>query len=136
MRQVHLSHPSHRLHLSHLSHLSYHITYKTGSRRFSHQDLVDAYKKICETFQLPPGEANQVADELESHTGLIIYSGFEQYEFSHPSIQEYLCAYYLMRDPDCENMIEYLIEYLAPVAVATAMLLVAARRNLRTYSSK
>jgi len=44
-------------------------------------------------------EAQQVVNELETHTGLFIQSGYEQFEFAHKSLQEYLAAEYLVKLP-------------------------------------
>ena len=40
-----------------------------------------------------------VIAELESHTGLFIQSGFDQFEFAHKSLQEFLTAEYLVKLP-------------------------------------
>jgi hypothetical protein len=104
-----------------LASLSYQLTYQIRSTRFSHEDLVTAYQAICESFQLPPDQAVHVAHELEEHTGIIADSGSDWFEFSHLSLQEFLCADYLVRNPHAEKLALYLEVYPAPVAVATAM---------------
>jgi predicted NACHT family NTPase len=81
-----------------LSHLAYHLT-TTGLAIFTQSQLRDAYVKICKNFGLPESQGTQTANELESHTGLFLQTGFEQYEFAHKSLQEYLCAEYLVKLP-------------------------------------
>lgn len=66
---------------------------------FSHSDLVRVFESIHADFGLPVVEATKVAREIESHTGLILNCGQEEYEFAHRSIQEFLCAEYLVRLP-------------------------------------
>lgn len=104
-----------------LSALSYHLTYKVKVKRFSEELLVEAYIKICQPFSLPKAEARLVAREIESHTGIILESGGDHYEFSHLSLQEYLCAYYLIREPFARKIGAYLSEYPAPIAVAASL---------------
>jgi hypothetical protein len=40
-----------------------------------------------------------VINELETHNGLFITSGFDQFEFAHKSLQEFLTAEYLVKLP-------------------------------------
>jgi NACHT domain len=106
--------------LEFLSALSYELTVEGKALRFRNDDLVDAYARIAPRFDLPANEARRVARELESHTGIIVESG-TSFEFSHLSLQEYLCAYYIVREPFDDHVARYLHEYPAPVAVAVAL---------------
>jgi hypothetical protein len=45
-------------------------------------DLISAYGKIYDNFGLPRADAAKVANELESHTGLFVQSGYDTFEFS------------------------------------------------------
>jgi len=47
--------------------------------------------------------------------------GFDQYEFSHLSLQEYLCANYLVREPITDNIYNYLSQYPAPLAISVTL---------------
>ena len=85
--------------LDFLSHLSYILTIEYGRFRFSHSTLESIYKSICSNFGLPENEYLQVAREIESHTGILLQSGYELFEFAHKSLQEYLTAEYLNRLP-------------------------------------
>jgi len=82
-----------------LAHLSYYLTTTVRQSVFSKNDLVRAYEVIRDNFGLPQGEALRVANELESHTGLFVQAGFESFEFSHKSIQEYLTAEHIVKLP-------------------------------------
>lgn len=104
-----------------LAALSYHLTCVAKVKRFSTDLLIDSYKAIRYTFSLPEDQAKEVVTELETHTGIIVESGAEWYEFTHLSLQEYLCAYYLVREPFAEKTIKYFREYPAPLAVAVAL---------------
>jgi hypothetical protein len=104
-----------------LAYLSFSLTYKIKSKIFSKRDLVEAYNMISMAFNLPEDEAEEVAEELETHTGLLIKSYGGNYEFSHLSIQEYLCACYLVKDPFSDQIQVYFREYAPPLALTIAL---------------
>ena len=103
-----------------LSTLSFMLTIDRKLVRFSREDLESIYRQIAPRFGLPPGEAEQVAAEIEAYTGLIVQVG-DRYEFSHLSLQEYLCAYCMVRAPIGARTTEYLTSYPAPVAIAAVL---------------
>ncbi len=82
-----------------LCRLAFEFTTALKTTIFSKYDLLRAYSSICAEFDLPGDEAKQVVAELESHTGLFLESGYEQFEFAHKSLQEYLTAEYLVKLP-------------------------------------
>jgi DNA polymerase III delta prime subunit len=104
-----------------LAALSYHLTYVLREKRFSEDSLVSAYLRIHSSFNLPKDEARQVAREIQTHTGIIVLGPHDIYEFSHLSIQEYLCANYLLRAPLPPKVTDYIQSYCAPLAVAVAL---------------
>jgi len=104
-----------------LAAMAYEITYRIKVKTFSRDELGRAYAAVRDRFDLPDDEVEQVVQELETHTGLIAYAGESRYEFSHLSLQEYLCADYLVRDQFASNLILYLHEYPSPVAVAVSL---------------
>jgi len=104
-----------------LSALSYHLTYKIKTQSFGRHELMEAYERLCEQFELPKEEGSEVAAELETHTGLVVAAGHNRYEFSHLSLQEYLAAQHLVREPAGSQLARYLAEYPAPVAVGVAL---------------
>jgi hypothetical protein len=104
-----------------LAALAYHLTYKVKTKVFSGNTLVEAYKAIYQRFGLPENEAEEVAEDLESHTGIVVKTGSSKYEFSHLSVQEFLCAEYIVKDRSSANVREYIEYYPAPIAVAVAI---------------
>jgi DNA polymerase III delta prime subunit len=104
-----------------LAGLSYHLTYVLREKRFTEDQLANAYLRINDTFNLPKDEARQVACEIQTHTGIIVIGPHDTYEFSHLSIQEYLCANYLLRAPLPPKLTDYIQSYCAPLAVAVAL---------------
>ena len=105
-----------------LSALAYELTYVIRRREFSAAELTRAYQAIRQMFNLPKSEAADVVRELETHTGLLqTTEGDENFEFSHLSLQEYLCAEYLVRTSVPRVSRPYIREYVAPVAVAVAL---------------
>jgi len=79
--------------------LAFHLS--TESRRFvfARNELVSTYKTICEKYTLPADEALAVIQEVEAHTGLIIESSLNEFEFAHASVQEYLVAEFIRSLP-------------------------------------
>jgi hypothetical protein len=99
--------------------IAYQITTAFNSLSFSHSELQLAYLKIHQSFDLPRSDAEKVVREIESHTGLIVQSDYEQFEFAHKSIQEFLTASYVLRLPSIpESFI-----YKSPNEVALAVAL-------------
>jgi DNA polymerase III delta prime subunit len=107
--------------LAFLSALSYELTYSIKAKVFTQQDLLRGYKLIHEAFSLPENESGQVVAELQSHTGILIAAQPGQYEFSHLSLQEYLAANYIVREPFAGRVSEYIATYPAPLGVAVAL---------------
>jgi hypothetical protein len=82
---------------------------------------VKAYERIHDNFGLPRGEAAKVANELESHTGLFVQGGYETFEFSHKSLQEYLAAEFIVRLPSVPAKGRMLLGLPNELAIATAI---------------
>ncbi|MDX2070380.1 MAG: NACHT domain-containing protein [Haliscomenobacter sp.] len=79
-----------------LAKLAFVFTTELKKSSFSKHEIEVSYLKICTDFDLPSNEVQMVVNEIESHNGLLIQAGFNRYEFSHKSIQEYLTALYLL----------------------------------------
>jgi len=77
--------------------LAYELTIKYQTTVFYKNDLEVIFNSICGTYSLPLDKAENIFDEIESHHGLILKTGFDKYEFAHKSIQEYLTADYIAR---------------------------------------
>ena len=86
-----------------LANLSYELTTSFKRNVFDIDDLKYVYSKIYQNYDLLSNEADEVASELESHTGLFIKSGYDFFEFVHKSIQEYLTAEYIIKLPSFIN---------------------------------
>lgn len=104
-----------------LADLAHELTKSNRVSTFSRSDLVDTFLRIYANYGLPKSDAQAVVNELESHTGLIVQSGSDYFEFSHKSLQEYLTAVFIVGLPSIpRNMIEL---QLMPneLAIATAL---------------
>lgn len=82
-----------------LSRLSFELTVTYNAVSFDRNELLNIYNKICENFQLLRSEGLKVIEEIESHNGLFLQTGYDKYEFSHKSIQEFLCADFMVKSP-------------------------------------
>lgn len=92
-----------------LSAIAYEITFRRQVQRFSSSDLSAIYRSLASRFNLPDNEVTQVVAEVESHNGLIVYSSFDMYEFSHLTIQEFLAASYLSKVPFGRRTVHHLV---------------------------
>jgi predicted NACHT family NTPase len=101
-----------------LCHLAYVLTTLIQKTVFSEDTLLKIYHQIYEDYDLAPNEAQQVVNELESHTGLFIQSGYEEYEFAHKSLQEFMTAEYLVKLPSIPAEIGTLLKLPYELAVA------------------
>lgn len=104
-----------------LSCLAYNLTLSTRSYLFSRQTLTSIYITISKKFKLPNNQVNEVIDELETHNGLFIKSGFDAYEFSHKSLQEFLTADYISRLPSPLSDIQTIYMLPHELAIATSI---------------
>ena len=104
-----------------LADLAHSLTTSNKTSTFTREDLLESYIEISENYALPRAEAHSVVNELETHTGLIVQSGADLYEFSHKSLQEYLTAVFIVGLPGIpRNMIELQIMP-NELAIATAL---------------
>lgn len=104
-----------------LAAVAYYLTYKVKAKQFATQDLESAYLRVRERFRLPREQMAQVIREVETHTGIIAAAANSMFEFTHLSLQEFLCADYLSRDPHAELLFDYMSDYPAPVAITVAL---------------
>jgi len=107
--------------LDFLSALSYELTYQVKTKRFSESKLVASYTKLCQRYGLPEEQAYEVVKEIETHTGIIAVVSRQEFEFSHLSLQEYLCAHYIVREPRAGQIPNYIHDYSPPLAIAIAL---------------
>lgn len=104
-----------------LSELAFRLMYDKNVTQFSSKNLSDIYLDICDKFELPESESLEVAKEIETHNGIIVSVGHSGYEFSHLSIQEYLCADYIVRSPLNQDLVDLIRLHPEPVAIAIAL---------------
>jgi|GEM_PF-2285801 len=104
-----------------LSHLAFVLTAQSKSSVFGREQLLQAYRQISANFGLDSSQAADVVVEIESHTGLFLQSGFDQYEFVHKSLQEYLAAEYIVKLPSIPTARETLSVLGAELAIAVSV---------------
>lgn len=104
-----------------LAALAYTLATKFSASRFSTFTMQQAYLEIFGKFGLPHEEADLVVKEVESHTGLIVESGYGHFEFSHKSLQEYLAAEHIVRMPSLALTYPHLVALPNELAIATAL---------------
>ena len=104
-----------------LSDLAHSLTTSNRTSTFTRGDLVETYLSIHQNYGLPRGDAQSVVNELESHTGLIVQSGDDLFEFSHKSLQEYLTAVFIVGLPGIPRSMIDLQVMPNELAIATAL---------------
>lgn len=104
-----------------ISEFAWELTYGHQSIEFSENILLRIYDRIHSHFSLPKDEAIEVAAEIESHTGIIVSSGYEKYAFSHLTLQEYFSANYMLSLPYIEAFQHRFSSNPAPFAVAVSL---------------
>lgn len=104
-----------------LSCLAYCLTTELNSFFFNRKTLSVIYLRICSKFKLAENQVNEVIDELETHNGLFIKSGFDTYEFSHKSLQEFLTADYISRLPTPISSVSIIYKLPHELAIATSI---------------
>jgi len=104
-----------------LAALAFHVTFSLRAKSFSEDDLVNAYRAIYRPFNLPLTQAREVAKEIQTHTGIVVAGPNDGFEFCHLSLQEYLCANYLVRAVPFKKLPARLAAYSAPLAVAVTL---------------
>lgn len=93
-----------------LANFAFSLTVKFEKTIFTKSQLIDIYNGIYQNFGLPREDLKNVIKEIETHTGIIISVGQDQYEFTHKSTQEYLTAEHLMRLPNIPTDVNLLLK--------------------------
>jgi NACHT domain len=104
-----------------LCHLAFVLTRSLAGTVFSSRDLRRVYHEIREEFGLKDSEATQVISEIETHNGLFLQTGYEQFEFAHKSLQEFLTAEYLVKLPTIPDDWRVLRNLANELAIAVAI---------------
>lgn len=87
-----------------LCRVAFEITTELQKTIFNKSELTQIYLRICDDFDLSKKDAQAVVDEIESHTGLLFQSGYQNYEFAHKSIQEFLTAEHIVKLPSINSV--------------------------------
>jgi hypothetical protein len=104
-----------------LSNIAFQISFEKKVKQFKHSDLITIYNDICYKYNVKKEEADEVAQEIESHTGIIIKLYNDNYEFSHLVLQEYLAAEFVIKQPFSNKIFELFNIYPAILALATCI---------------
>lgn len=102
-----------------LAEVAFYLT-ERGRVTFTESELIEVYGVLADQFGLPKNQAQRVVREIESHVGIVteIPYGFQ---FSHLTLQEYLCAESIVRQGMNDGVAEYVRRYPEVVAVAVAL---------------
>ncbi|MDJ0922267.1 MAG: NACHT domain-containing protein [Henriciella sp.] len=104
-----------------LGQLGYLLTTKINSEVFSAQTLRECYQSMAPDFNLPIDASITIASELEAHTGLFVRSGYDKFEFSHKSLQEYLAAQHVVGLPRIPSEKKILRRLATELAIAVSI---------------
>lgn len=96
-----------------LSNLAFRLTCDGIRGEFNFTVFENICAQLSETFSFPNDKNSilKIADELESHTGILFKCRVNNYEFSHRSIQEYLTALYISKLPSSKSLLEVIGEH-------------------------
>ncbi|MEZ4676746.1 MAG: hypothetical protein R2932_21225 [Caldilineaceae bacterium] len=104
-----------------LCNLAYELTTTFSKTLFSDKDLLQIYRQIYDNYDLLVNEAQKVVDELESHNGLFVQTGYNLYEFAHKSLQEFLTAEYIVKLPIIPEQSRTLVKLPNELAIAVTI---------------
>jgi len=105
-----------------LTKFAYLLTTEFGSSTiFTESDITKCYSSLFQEFDLPAKQSKLIVKEIEGHSGLILQSSNETFEFSHKSIHEYLTAEYISRMGTLPRKQGLLLEIPNELAIATAL---------------
>ena len=104
-----------------LFNLAYLLTVKYNTIKFNGEILKEVYHSLAPNFGLPANEVEIVLNELESHNGIFVQSGYDTYEFSHLSLQEFLTASYVVSIGTIPTQLNILNKIPNALAIATVI---------------
>jgi hypothetical protein len=104
-----------------LSHLAYDLTIRFDKKVYFEDDLKDSFLNINESFGLPKNQCLKVIREVEAHTGILIQSSYETFEFVHKSMQEYLAAEHIVKMPEIPTKLLHNINISNELAITVAL---------------
>ncbi|WP_139419008.1 NACHT domain-containing protein [Chryseobacterium mulctrae] len=104
-----------------LSQFAFDLTVNYSHKIYSEDAFLATYERIYEDYNLPYNEREKVIKEIESHNGIIVKSAYDQYEFVHKSMQEYLSAEYIVKLPEIPVKLFYDTNISNELAVAVSL---------------
>ena len=104
-----------------LSHLAYDLTIRFDKKVYFEDDLKDSFFNIYESFGLPKNQCAKVIKEIEAHTGILIQSSYQTFEFVHKSMQEYLAAEHIVKMPEIPIKLLHNINISNELAITVAL---------------
>jgi GTPase SAR1 family protein len=104
-----------------LSHLAYDLTIRFEKKIYFEEDLKDSFFNLNEYYDLPKNQCLKVIKEIEAHTGILIQSSYETFEFVHKSMQEYLCAEHIVKMPEIPVKLLYNVNISNELAITVAL---------------
>ncbi|WP_171181904.1 NACHT domain-containing NTPase [Ruegeria sp. HKCCD8929] len=80
-----------------LTKVAHFFSVELGKYTVGPKDLEKTFEQLHRQFQFRKDDCIEVFSEIEGHTGLLIRTGKNAYEFSHKSLQEYLAAEHMVK---------------------------------------
>lgn len=104
-----------------LAQFAFDLTINYSQKKYTEDIFIDTYDRIYKDFNLPLTENKKVIKEIESHNGIIVKSAYDQYEFVHKSMQEYLAAEYIVKLPEIPVKLFYDTNISNELAIAVSL---------------
>ena len=104
-----------------LTQFAFDLTVNYSHKIYSEDAFLATYERIYEDYNLPYNDRKKVIKEIESHNGIIVKSAYDQYEFVHKSMQEYLSAEYIVKLPEIPVKLFYDTNISNELAVAVSL---------------
>lgn len=95
------------------------VTFKTSV--FEKSQLKSVFEEIRYDYEFKSKDFDKVFEEIEANTGLLLEIGYELYEFSHKSIQEFLTAEYIAFSGALHHHNKNILNMPNELAIATAI---------------
>lgn len=90
-----------------LENIAFELSTNFRKYQFTTSDLQKCYLNICYKFDLLHHQMQNVIQEIQIQNGILIQTGYDKFEFSHKSFQEYLAAEYLVKLPKIPKFIQF-----------------------------
>lgn len=104
-----------------LASIGFFLLFRANLKYFDDAYIGKAFDATAEKYGLPNSEKSKFIRDIQSHTGLIVQTSVDEFGFSHYSLHEYLCAYYLVRQPSIQACTKHFLDYREVVAIAVCL---------------